>query len=167
MISPILFYLMAFVVIFGAVMMVASKNLVHSAVYMVFSFLGVAGVYATMHLAFFAIVQILVYVGAITTLIIFGIMLTRTPDNDVNDESNPFVKRVVGAGMVSVGIAVVMAVVIRSLQFIKPTALPPTYIQDIGVNLFGVYVLPVELIAILLLVGMLGAVMIGKEADGK
>ncbi len=164
MISPFLFYAMAFAVVFSGLMMVTNKNLVHSAVYMVFSFLGIAGIYASMHLSFFAVVQILVYVGAITTLLIFGIMLTRHP-NDEMEETNGFSKNIFGAGIVAVGIAVVMSIVIRSLKFIEPMDLPSTYIQDIGVGLFGVYVLPVEMVAILLLVGMLGAVMIGKEAD--
>lgn len=164
MISPFLFYAMAFVVVFSGLMMVASKNLVHSAVYMVFCFLGVSGIYASMHLSFFAIVQILVYVGAITTLLIFGIMLTRHPNDDM-EETNGFSNNLFGASAVAIGTAVVMSIVVRTLKYIEPRDLPSTYIQDIGVNLFGVYVLPVEMVAILLLVGMLGAVMIGKEAD--
>lgn len=58
MISPVLFYCMAFIVIFGALLMITSNNLVHSAVYMVFTFLGVAGIYATLQLSFFAVLQV-------------------------------------------------------------------------------------------------------------
>ena len=124
MISPVLFYLTAFVVIFGALMMVAHKNILYSALSMVLCFIGVAGVYATLQLSFFA-------------------------------------------GIVAVLVAVVMAIVIRTISLITPQALPEDWIQQIGVELFGTYVLPVELVALLLLVGMIGAIVIGKEDDGR
>ena len=167
MISPVLFYLMAFVVIFGALMMVAHKNILYSALSMVLCFIGVAGIYATLQLSFFAVVQIMVYVGAITILTVFAIMLTRHAHQEDFDGTNPFPNNVVGAGVVSVGIAVVMAIVIRSLNLITPQALPEDWIQQIGIELFGTYVLPVELVALLLLVGMIGAIVIGKEDDGQ
>lgn len=166
MISPVLFYLMAFIVIFGALMMVASKNILYSALAMVLCFIGVAGIYGTLQLSFFAVVQMMVYVGAITILICFAIMLTRHSGGNF-ENTNRFSKSVVGAGVVSVGIAVVMAIVIRSLNLITPQALPEDWIQQIGIELFGTYVLPVELVALLLLVGMLGAIVIGKEDDGQ
>ena len=164
MISPVLFYLMAFLVIFGALMMVANKNILYSALCMVLSFIGVAGIYATLQLSFFAVVQIMVYVGAITILIVFAIMLTRHPKGDI-EHTNPFSKTVVGAGVVSVGIAVVMAIAIRSLAFITPPELADNLMQQIGIEMFGTYVLPVELVALLLLVGMIGAIVAGKEEE--
>lgn len=166
MISPVLFYVMAFVVIFGALMMVACKNILYSALSMVLCFIGVAGIYATMQLSFFGVVQMMVYVGAITILIVFAIMLTRHSNGNF-ENTNVFSKTAVGAGVVAVGIAVVMAVVIRSINLITPQALPEDWIQQIGIELFGTYVLPVELVALLLLVGMIGAIVIGKEDDGQ
>lgn len=167
MISPVLFYLMAFIVIFGALMMVAHKNILYSALSMVLCFIGVAGIYATMQLSFFGVVQIMVYVGAITILTVFAIMLTRHPKNDGFENTNLFSSTVVGAGAVAVGIALVMSIAIRSLNLITPQELPSDWIAQIGVDLFGVYVLPVELVALLLLVGMIGAIVIGKEDDGE
>ena len=163
MISPVLFYLTAFVVIFGALMMVAHKNILYSALSMVLCFIGVAGVYATLQLSFFAVVQIMVYVGAITILTVFAIMLTRHANQENFDGTNPFSGNAVGAVLV----AVVMAIVIRTISLITPQALPEDWIQQIGVELFGTYVLPVELVALLLLVGMIGAIVIGKEDDGR
>ena len=94
-------------------------------------------------------------------------MLTRHANQENFDGTNPFSSTVVGAGVVAVGIAVVMAIVIRSLNLITPQALPEDWIQQIGIELFGTYVLPVELVALLLLVGMIGAIVIGKEDDGQ
>lgn len=167
MISPILFYCMAFIVIFGALLMITSNNLIHSAVFMLLTFLGVAGIFATLQLSFFAVLQVLIYVGAITILVIFGIMLTRLPGEETVAAANPFTRRMLGAGTVSVAVGAIMSIVIRSLGVIKPADMPADYIQQIGIKLFGVYVLPVELVAVLLLVGMLGAVMIAKGADDR
>ena len=166
MISPVLFYLMAFVVIFGALMMVAHKNILYSALSMVLCFIGVAGIYATMQLSFFGVVQMMVYVGAITILIVFALMITRHKNGNF-ENTNLFSNTVVGAGAVAVGIAVVMSIAIRSLNLNTPQELPGDWIAQIGVDLFGVYVLPVELVALLLLVGMIGAIVIGKEDDGE
>ncbi|MDO4280041.1 MAG: NADH-quinone oxidoreductase subunit J [Peptococcaceae bacterium] len=166
MISPVLFYLMAFVVIFGALMMVVNKNILYSAISMVICFLGVAGIFATMQLSFFAVVQIMVYVGAITILIVFAIMLTRHPKGDL-ETTNPFSKNVVGAGVVAVGLAFAMSVIIRGLNMLEPQPIAEDLMQQVGIAMFGTYVLPVELVAVLLLVGMLGAIVIGKEDDGQ
>ena len=166
MISSVLFYVMAFVVLFGGIMMVISKNLLNSAVWMVFSFFGVAGLYATMNLGFFTVVQIMVYVGAITILILFGIMLTRHPKGDI-ENTNPFSSNVVGAGFVAVAMAGVMSVMIRAIAAVAPQEVVDGLLPAIGIEMFGTYVLPVELVAVLLIVGMLGAIVIAKEDDGK
>ena len=166
MISPVLFYLMAFVVIFGALMMVANTNILYSAICMVICFIGVAGIYATMQLSFYAVVQMMVYVGAITILTLFAIMLTRHPDGDIQT-TNPFSKNYIGAGIVAVGLALVMSAAIRTIALVTPQPLADDLIPQIGIAMFGTYVLPVELVALLLLVGMIGAIAIGKEEDGR
>ena len=166
MISPVLFYAMAFVVIFGALMMVANKNILYSALFMILSFIGVAGIYATMQLSFFAVVQMMVYVGAITILTLFAIMLTRHPHGDIQTTS-PFSRNAAGAGIVASGLCVVMSACIRTIAFVGPEPIAEDLMAQIGVAMFGTYVLPVELVALLLLVGMMGAIVIGKEEDGE
>lgn len=166
MISPVLFYTMAFIIIFGALMMVANKNILYSALSMILCFIGVAGLYATLQLSFFAVVQLMVYVGAITILMLFAILLTRHPGGDM-DKTNCFSNKVIGAGVVSVGLAVIMSIVIRSIPLVTPVELNASLMQLLGIEIFGTYLLPVELVAILLLVGMIGAIVIGKEDDGR
>lgn len=166
MISPVLFYTMAFVVIFGALMMVANKNILYSALSMILCFIGVAGIYATLQLSFFAVVQLMVYVGAITILVLFAILLTRHPHGDI-DNTNRFSGNAVGAGIVSIGIAIIMSIVIRSIPLVTPVELNASLMQLLGIEIFGTYLLPVELVAILLLVGLIGAIVIGKEDDGR
>ena len=166
MISPVLFYTMAFIIIFGALMMVANKNILYSALSMILCFIGVAGLYATLQLSFFAVVQLMVYVGAITILMLFAILLTRHPGGDM-DKTNRLSNKVIGAGVVSVGLAVIMSIVIRSIPLVTPVELNASLMQLLGIEIFGTYLLPVELVAILLLVGMIGAIVIGKEDDGR
>lgn len=162
MISPSLFYFVAFVAVFGGIMMVLSKNLFHSALFMALSFIAIAGVYATLHLSFIAVVQIIVYVGAITILIIFGIMLTH---HHGHGETNKNAKTIPGAALVAVSLATLVSVAVRSLPFVPLAEIPDNVVQNIGFHLFGYYILPTELAAILLLGAMIGAVMVSKEGS--
>lgn len=162
-ISPVLFYLVSFVAIFGGLMMTFSKKLFHAAIFMALSFFGIAGVYGALQMSFIAVVQIIVYVGAITILLIFGIMLTKNHGHDVN---NPFNRLLPGAVVVAIGFAVMVSVAIRSLQFIPVSPMSGTIVESIGIHLFGLYVLPTEIAAILLLATMVGAIMVArKEGD--
>lgn len=162
-ISPILFYLMSTVIIFGALGMTISKNLFRSAMCMLLSFLGVAGLYASMDEQFLAIAQILVYVGAITILLIFGLMLTNS--HGTRTLTNPFSQAAVGGGIVAIGICILLSVTIRVFEFLPLPAInvPTTY--TIGIGLFGIHILPTEIAAVLLLVAMIGSVMISRKGD--
>lgn len=81
----VVFLLVAAVTIFSALMVVSARKMMHSALWLVLALLGVAVMFATLQAAFFAVVQILVYIGAISILIIFTLMLTRK----VMDDENP------------------------------------------------------------------------------
>lgn len=158
--SPTLFYLMAFVTLFGAIMAGMSKNLFYTAMFFMLSSLGVAGVFASLHLGFLAVIQILVYAGAITILLVFGIMLTR---NQGQETTNLYSKHVKGAGVIALALALIMSLIIRTMDFVD--AMPfaaDQVVYTIGMNLFGFYILPTELGAVLLLVAMIGAVMIAR-----
>lgn len=163
-ISPILFYAMAFVILGSGAGMAISKNLFHTALFMALCFLGVAGLFATLEEHFIAVVQILVYVGAITVLLVFGIMLTT---GQGRQDSNPFNKCPwVGLALAFV-LAVIFSLTIRTIGFFE---LPPVDIatwESLGMSLFGVYVLPTELAAVLLLVAMIGSVMLARGGDHK
>ncbi len=164
-ISPILFYIMAGVIVFAGLGMAASRNLFHSALFMLLTFLGVAGLYASMHEKFLAIVQILVYVGAITILLIFGIMLTNAYGH--RQVTNPFSKTVVGGGIVAITLCILVSVTIRTLSFVPALAIDVPTVYTIGYGLFGAHILPTELAAVLLLVAMIGSVMISRKGDGE
>ena len=95
-ISPALFYFFAVIMIASALGMAVSRNLFRTALLMLVTFASVAGIYASMHERFLAVAQLLVYVGAITILMIFGIMLTKS--YGVRTLTNPFSRTAIGGG---------------------------------------------------------------------
>jgi NADH-quinone oxidoreductase subunit J len=74
--SQLIFYLFSFMIIISAIYVVTLKNIFHSALFLIIALFGVAGIYILLHAEFLAAVQILIYVGAVSVLIIFAIMLT-------------------------------------------------------------------------------------------
>ncbi len=159
--ADILFYfLAATVLIFGAVV-AFSKNIVHSGFALLGTFAGVAGLYGMLTANFLAAVQILVYVGGVLIIILFAIMLTR----NIQDAklSNPTRKLL---------LAVMFGLVIASLLIIIAVKFPfaeknPTDVQNtvsrIGDALLGKYLIPFEILSLLLLATMIGAVMMVRK----
>ena len=104
-----IFLILGLVILGCALVVVISRNLFHSAIFLAFSFIGVAGLYLLLEAEFLAGIQILVYVGAVVTLIIFGIMLSR----DLMDpKARPFNRLWPAAGLTAVLIFAVLTVVL-------------------------------------------------------
>ncbi len=141
--------------------MVMNKNIFHSALYMLVTFIGVAAMYIMLQADFMAAVQILVYGGAITIFIVFGIMLTQKGNMN---QTNLFSKSAPLAAVVSLGLIIVNGVMAVKTNWNVSTAEPPgdtvSLIADLMLKKF---VVPFEVTAILLLVALLGAVIIAKE----
>lgn len=162
--TAILFYIFAAVILICAAEVVFSKNLVHSALFMVVTFVGVACIYLLLNADFLAVVQLLVYVGAISVLLVFGVMLTRRGDMS---ESNLFNKYRVAAGIVALALfGVIVRFVLLSPMNMGAVSVPQSTVAQIADLLLGDYVLPFEIAGLLLLVAMVGAIIIGK-GEGK
>lgn len=161
-VSSINFYVISAIVIGAALMMVLSRNLVHSALLMVLCFAGVSGIFLLLSADFIALVQLLVYVGAISVLLVFGVMLTRKGDVGKSNLFNRY--RFIG-GLVSITLFLVIS---RFLFFKKWTEIIPGQVQltieQIADLLLNDYVIPFEASGILLLIAMIGAIIIGKGA---
>jgi NADH-quinone oxidoreductase subunit J len=140
-----------------------STNLVHSAFFLVLTFLGVAGIYVLLNADYLAVVQVLIYIGAISILLVFGVMLTRR--GDVN-ESNLFNRYKNQALVVTFGLFVIMAVSAVMTQWKVSTAEPPqSTIMLISNILLNEQVIPFEAAGILLLSALIGAIIIGKGVN--
>lgn len=156
-----MFWIIAVITLGAALMMVMNKNIFHSALYMFVTFLGVAAIYVMLHADFLAAVQVLVYGGAITIFIAFGVMLTQKGNMK---QTNLFSKNAALAGLVSLALIVINAVMVITTDWKLSSAAPPEEtVGTIAEMMLTRFVVPFEIVAILLLVALLGAVIIAKE----
>lgn len=164
-ITDILFYVLAFLTLACGVLVVAnpfSRNPVTSAMFLVLTIISMAGLFVLLHAFFLAAVQVLVYAGAVMVLFLFVIMLL-----DLKEEERRKIKLTgLVVGVVSVGAIVVIFV--RSLlatnlgkELTNPTAVGDT--ATLGKMLFTKYLLPFEIVSILLLVAMVGVILLSKK----
>jgi len=161
--QPIAFSVIAAWVLVTAVAMVTLRNIVHSAVAMVLCFMGVAAVYALLHAELLAIVQILVYVGAISVVILFAIMLTEAQRGPV---AMFFNRQSIFALPLVVGVAAVVSAALISAQ--TPGAGSKAFnpgVWQISKLLFSQCVFPFELVSLVLLAAMIGAILLARRED--
>ena len=162
MMSTIAFGVLSVLIIGFALAMVLSKNLVHSAIFMAATFIGVAGIYLTLSAGFLAAVQILIYVGAISILMVFGVMLTRRGDISA---SNLFNKNILTGVVVSAALFIILGRLIMTSEWTSSLfTSPESTVGPIADLMMNVYVIPFEAAALLLLAAMVGAIIIAKGA---
>jgi NADH-quinone oxidoreductase subunit J len=157
------FWIMAVVMVVAAISVVFLRNVFRAALSLIVCFIAVAGIYLTLSADFLAVVQILVYVGAISVLVILAIMMTR----DVQ-RGSPHNKLQIPAcivGLVLLGLLIYSATA-TPWQISPDSPLSPTTVP-LANKLFSQqgFVLPVEIAATLLLAAILGAIVIAREKD--
>jgi NADH-quinone oxidoreductase subunit J len=166
--SENLFYFLSFVAIFSALMVVFSKNPIHSVLYLIVVFFALTGHYTLLNAQFLAVVNIIVYAGAIMVLFLFVIMFLN-----LKQETEPPAKSklIRFAAVISGGL--LMLVIIASLKSIEPHKVQGNFRSDIGLVenlgkvLYNEFLLPFELASVLFLMAMVGAVMLGKREGGE
>lgn len=160
MTATVLFYIFALMSAISAIGVVVSRNIVRTAVCLLFTLLGVGGLYFLLNSEFLAAVQLVVYAGGTLILIIFGVMLTsKSPFS----RYGPKVVEVVIA--VSLGAVLLVALVMAILRtrFHEQPLDPARYPVDLlGQTLLGDYLIPFELASVLLLAVMIGAAYLAK-----
>ncbi len=139
------------------------KNLMHSALSLILSLFFVAGIFFLLEADFLAVVQILLYVGGITVLILFVIMLTyKLTDKDIRQTN----RQVLPAGIVSLGLIFIFLSILRKTKFVFDLgAVQDNSVAIIGKLLLTKYVLPFEAAGLLLLVAMVGAILMARKED--
>lgn len=158
-----LFYFLSFLAIMFGLMVVLSKNPIHSVLYLVLTFFAIAGHYVLLNAQFLAAVHIIVYAGAIMVLFLFVIMLLN-----LNKETEPH-KSLWLKGSAAVASGSLLLVLVGSLKNAEQMQATNTYnasiglIENLGQTLFHEFLLPFEVASILLLGAMVGAVMLGKK----
>ena len=153
----------------GALMVVISKNPVHSVLWLIVVFFAISGHYVLLNAQFLAIVNLIVYAGAIMVLFLFVIMLMNL-NSDTEPQKNNMLKI---AGAISGGslMLVMIDVVSSSIDLAGKSALVKDgnigLIKNLGKALFNEYVIPFEISSILFLSAMVGAVVLGRKGEAK
>ena len=159
--TTILFYLFSIVTIGAAAVMVFSKNIVHSAFALMFSLIGVAALYVLLYADFLAATQLLVYVGGILILILFGVMLT-TQGLSLNFKS--ITVNLIPASILSAATAIVLIYAFTKTNWaISETAERTDTIYELGFLLMGDYILPFIIAGVLLLIAIIGAILMATR----
>ena len=157
----IAFWIMAVVAVVSALGVVLLRNVFRAALSLVLCFITVAGLYITLSADFLAAVQILVYVGAISVLIILAIMMTREVQQGSLSNKMKLPAFVVAAVLMGI---LIFTVTSTSWQIADAAPLSPTTVP-LAIKLFSEsgFILPVEIAAVLLLAAILGAIVIARE----
>ena len=158
----IVFWVFAALMLGSALIVVAGKNLVRSAFALLATFFSVAAFYVMLGADFLAGAQVLVYVGGILTLILFGVMLTN---RIYSLELNTPKFQVVPGALVSAAVFVILVTVIRMTPWKKASITEDGWntTETIGRSLMNQYVLPFEVASVLLLIALLGAAMLVRR----
>ncbi|MGI6370341.1 MAG: NADH-quinone oxidoreductase subunit J [Candidatus Kapaibacterium sp.] len=163
----IIFYALALLIVVSGLVTILANKLMHSAVALLFCFFGVAGIYAMLAADFIAVTQIMVYIGGILTLIIFGVMLT-TRMTEANERTAVLdsTKTAIGA-LISAcsGIGLVLVFLLGDWKQVPLEELPESTLQDIGNLLFTNYIAAFIAAAILLLVAFIEAALIARRKN--
>ena len=160
--GELLFLGLILIIVCSAFWVVISPNLIHSAVSLLITLFGVAGLYVFLYADFLAATQIVIYVGGILVLIIFGVMLTNKIDKPVieSDSTN----KVIGL-FVSGFIFLMLAIIVLQTPWIITSndSQGPSTVELIGHLILGKYLLPFELISVLLLAALAGSAMLARK----
>lgn len=164
----IIFYFFAIVTVASAAVVVFSRSIIHSAFSLLFTFFGVAGLYVLLNADFLAVTQLLVYVGGILVLLLFGVMLTS---NVVSVEIKSGTLHILPATILIALLAgLLTAMFWTSDWFVSKRAsdiATQTTSKEIGSALITTHVLPFEIASIVLLVAIVGAAMMARRESTK
>ena len=164
--SVILFYILATLILGGALLAVVIRRIFQAAVFLLFSLLGVAGIYFFLNYQFLAAIQIVVYVGGIVVLIIFSIFLTADSGGEMKKPSHV---RLLFTALITLVAFTLSFILIRGQRFAggMNVAMEPS-VRNIGRQMLSTtqygYILPFEVISILLLAAMIGCIVIAIKS---
>lgn len=162
--EEVIFYVVAVPTVVGAIGVVTARNVVHSALFLILSLLAVAGVFILLAAEFLAIVQVLIYGGAVTILVLFAMMLTRVRDMPaaLDGPQRPFAALAAGAFM---GVSILSVV---STEWPgESEEINVVSIEEIGAALFTTWAVPFEIASLVLMVALIGAIILARGEEGE
>ena len=162
-VEQVLFYIFAAGTVASAGIVIWAKNPIHSAMALVGTFFNLAAIYVLLWAHTIAVLQVLVYAGAIMVLFLFVIMLLSLTDADLQG-GRLSLSRILGGGATIV-LLVLIVMVLNKTQLTNGTADPATFgtLKQMGELVYTQYLLPFEAVSLLLLVAIVGAVVVAKS----
>jgi NADH-quinone oxidoreductase subunit J len=158
--SLVVFYLLGAICLGGAVGVVVSRNVVYAALLLLVSLIAVAGLYLLLLAEFLALVQLLIYGGAITIVVLFVIMLTRVQEFRAMTDNPQWPLAIVTSLAV---FALLAAAMIKGAP--SETTRQSVDFQELGDGLFAQWAVPFEVASLVLLVALIGAIVIAREKE--
>lgn len=147
-----------------------TPNITHAAIYLGVTFVGVSGIYFLLHSEFIAMLQVLVYVGAILTVTVFAIMLSKVPE--ISGKKDQGILRQIlsprwgfAPALISVLFAAVVIYGLSQVSLPEQATGPDNSVAQIGITLFTAYTVPFEIIAVLLTATMVGAIALTRRRE--
>ena len=160
-IYPIIFYLFAAITVLSAFFVVTTRNIIHSAYYLLFTFFGVAGIYVLLGADFIAVVQLVVYIGGILILLLFGVMLTNKITH-VQIKTGTI--KIVPATLAVALFAGILATALLDTKWKTINSeMPVSTAHSLGLLLLQQYAVVFELLGILLLIALIGAASMARK----
>ena len=163
--TQIFFDLMAAIVILGALGVVLARSTVYAALFLIASLMGVAGIYVLLSTEFLALVQVLIYGGAVTVLLLFALMLTKVRDLRERAPEPPQLAGAVAASLAL--LAGFMTMVYKTTWPRNVGQITPISFNQIGTALFNRWAVPFEIASGVLLVALVGAIVIAMQEEGE
>jgi NADH:ubiquinone oxidoreductase subunit 6 (subunit J) len=163
MLQPLAFWSLAVILVGSALAVVLSKNLFHSVLWLAFALTGTAGIFLLLDAEFLAAVQLLLYAGGVITIAVFAIVVT---ERLIGERLSQTSRHIAGGAVVSGAILwfVVRAIGLRPLAMTRP-AMTGDVTRLIGESVLTKFVLPFELLGVLMLAAMLGAMYFARPED--
>jgi NADH-quinone oxidoreductase subunit J len=162
----VMFALLGVIAVGSAILVVTTQHLVHAALWLVVTLGSVAGCYLLLSAEFVAWVQVLIYIGAVVVLLLFGLMLTRAPIGQSDNLDSPLGQRIAAAVTAAGAGAVLVASVVTSFRGERIDLSDDRVAGstgDVGAAVFRSWVLPFEVLSLLLLAALIGAIVLSRR----
>lgn len=160
----IVFFVLSLLTIAGALFMISLTRVVHMVLAISLTFISIAGLYILLHAEFLAFVQVLIYAGAISILMIFGIMMTKH-NEETEEPKRPWQNILTAVGVLGFFGIIMYAIQQTPLNVVKQDFTERDTVKEIGLDIFQKHVIPFELISLLLTVALIGAIIIAKREE--
>ena len=162
----IVFALLGVMTLGSALLVVTTRHVVHAALWLVVSLGALAGCYLVLTAELVAVVQLLIYLGAVVVLLLFAVMVTRAPIGPAGDLDTGNRPAALVVALATAGLLVVLLVDAFRHAYVDLSTVEPGSAEAVGAAVFRTWVLPFEVVSVLLLAALVGAIVLSKREVG-